>query len=109
METLLKWLYGKSSKNKHIRELAIQLIEILKNNQMEYQELSRKLGIWYDKYKQPKRTFYFIVNPLKAVRLVQEKRVEENERMKTIYFLTLKEFRGYMISQVDEMVKQVES
>lgn len=103
---LLLWIYGKSARNAHIREMAEKVIKILKEKgSMEYQELAKALGIGFDKYKKPKRTFYFVVNPLKKVQLIQEKRVypkKDSKKYETHYFLTPERFRGYMIRIVEE-------
>jgi len=100
------WLYGKSARNAHIREMAEKLINILREKQsLEYQELCKLLGIGFDKYQKPKRTFYFVVNPLKKVQLVKEKRVytsKERKKYETHYFLDHRAFYGYMIRILEE-------
>ena len=92
MKELLTWLYGKSARNSHIREMAEKVVTILrKQGSIEYQQLARNLGIDFTKYKKPKRTFYFVVNPLKRVQLLQEKRIYSDKAKKkyqTHYFLT---------------------
>ncbi|MFH7865031.1 MAG: hypothetical protein QXN00_00945, partial [Candidatus Aenigmatarchaeota archaeon] len=89
MKELITWLYGKSSKNAHIRQMAEKLILLLhQNGSMEYKMLCSELGIGFDKYKKPKRTFYFVVNPLKKIQLVKEKRVyteADRKSYQTIY------------------------
>lgn len=106
MKELFQWLYGKSARNSHIREMAEKLIKILKEKKsLEYQELCRMLGIGFDKYQKPKRTFYFVVNPLKKVHLIQEKRVfidKAKKRYQTHYFLSPDHFKGYMSRIIDE-------
>ena len=68
MKELLTWLYGKSARNSHIREMAKKAILILKEQgSMEYKELAEALGIEFNQYKKPKRTFYFVINPLKKI------------------------------------------
>ncbi len=60
--------------------MAMKAIEILKKEQsMDYQELCKALDIGFTDYQKPKRTFYFVVNPLKKVQLIQEKRIYEEE------------------------------
>ncbi|MCD6476892.1 MAG: hypothetical protein J7K26_01845 [Candidatus Aenigmarchaeota archaeon] len=106
MNELMRWLYGRSARNAHIREMALKAIEILKKEQsMEHHELCEKLGIGFDKYQKPKRTFYFVINPLKNVKLVQQKRVyadNKKKKYKTHYFLTPERFRGYMDRAIDD-------
>jgi len=106
MLELLHWLYGKSARNAHIRSMAEKAIELLKKNiSMEHQQLAKELGIGFDKYQKPRRTFYFVVNPLKKVNLVQEKRVytdKTRKKYETHYFLTPDRFRGYMDRALDD-------
>src|SRR3972149_8547720 len=106
MQELFQWLYGKSARNSHIRNMAEKAIELLKKNgSMEHQQLAKELGIDFDKYQKPRRTFYFVVNPLKKVQLVQEKRIspdKEKKKYETYYFLTPDRFRGYMDRTLDE-------
>lgn len=111
MKELLTWLYGKSARNAHIREMAKKAIEILKNRgSMEYMALCRELGISFDKYKKPKRTFYFVVNPLKKVQLIKEKRVytkADRKGYNTIYFIDPRAFQGYMTRVIEETVEEI--
>ena len=106
MNELLVWLYGKSARNAHIRVMAEKLITILKEqHSLEHQELCRLLGIGFDKYQKPKRTFYFVVNPLKKVQLIKEKRVytsAEHKAYKTHYFLDPGAFKGYMARVIED-------
>ena len=106
MKELLIWLYGKSARNAHIRDMAERLIIVLKEKQsMEHQELCKLLGIGFDKYQKPKRTFYFVVNPLKKVQLVKEKRVyttKDRKKYQTHYFLDAGAFQGYMTRIIEE-------
>ena len=111
MQELVTWLYGRSDRNKHIREMALKVIDLLKKEQsLEHQELCKQLGIGFDKYQKPKRTFYFVVNPLKKVNLIQEKRVfidNSNKKYKTHYYLTPERFRGYMDRVIDDFHNHV--
>ena len=51
MNEFLTWLYGRSGRNKHIREMAQRALEILKTEQsMEHTELCEALGIGFDQY-----------------------------------------------------------
>jgi len=106
MNELMIWLYGKSGRNKHIREMALKAVEILKKEQsMDYQELCKALEIGFTKYQKPKRTFYFVVNPLKNIQLIQEKRIYEDggkKKYKTHYYLTPDRFMGYMMRVVQD-------
>lgn len=106
MKELLTWLYGRSARNAHIREMAEKTIMLLKQQQsMEHQELCQALGIGLDQYQKPKRTFYFVVNPLKKVELIKEKRVYQDEKKKsykTIYFISPDTFYGYMKKTLEE-------
>jgi len=106
MKELLLWLYGKSARNAHIRDMAEKLIIVLKEKQsLEHQELCKLLGIGFDKYQKPKRTFYFVVNPLKKVQLVKEKRVyttKDRKKYATHYFLDAGAFQGYMTRIIEE-------
>lgn len=107
----MTWLYGKSARNAHIREMAIKALEILsKQGSIEHQELARSLEIGFDKYKKPKRTFYFVVNPLKKVQLIQEKRIfpeKGKKRYKTHYIFTPERFRGYMDRTIEEFYVKI--
>ncbi len=59
MKELLLWLYGKSARNAHIREMAEKAIILLKEKgSMEYQELAQALEIEFNQYKKPKKSFY---------------------------------------------------
>lgn len=106
MKELLIWLYGKSARNSHIKEMAAKLINILREKQsLEYQELCQLVGIGFDKYQKPKRTFYFVVNPLKKVQLVKEKRVyttKDRKKYETHYFIDPGAFHGYMTRILEE-------
>jgi hypothetical protein len=106
MKELMLWLYGKSARNAHIRAMAERLVMTLKEKQsLEYQELCRSLGIAFDKYQKPKRTFYFVVNPLKKVQLVKEKRVytsPDRKAYETHYYLDPGAFNGYMTRILEE-------
>lgn len=111
MKELLLWLYGKSARNAHIREMAEKAILLLKEKgSMEYMELCKALGIAFTKYQKPKRTFYFVVNPLKKVHLLQEKRIypkRDSKKFETHYFLTPEKFSGYMAKTLEEFTSQV--
>lgn len=110
MNELLIWLYGRSARNAHIREMAKKAIQILRKQPMEYTELCRALGIGFDKYSKPRRTFYFVVNPLKKVKLIREKRQiidHKSRKSKTIYFLSPATFQGYMTRIIDEAAEQM--
>jgi hypothetical protein len=111
MKELLLWLYGKSARNAHIRDMAEKLIIVLKEKQsLEHQELCRLLGIGFDKYQKPKRTFYFVVNPLKKVQMIKEKRIypkKDSKKFETHYFLTPEKFNGYMIRIIEEFSSQM--
>ncbi|MEM5778039.1 MAG: hypothetical protein QXD43_00995 [Candidatus Aenigmatarchaeota archaeon] len=113
MQDLLLWLYGKSARNAHIRAMAEKLINILKKEgSMEYQRLAKELGIDFTKYQKPKRTFYFVVNPLKKVQLVKEKRVytsKDRKKYETHYFLDPGAFKGYMTRVIEEFHAAVQS
>ena len=106
MNDLIIWLYGKSGRNAHIREMALKAIKMLKEaGSMEYQELCKRLDIGFTEYQKPKRTFYFVVNPLKKVKLIEERREYEDgskKKYKTIYFLNPDKFYGYMSKTVDD-------
>ena len=106
MKEMFVWLFGKSARNAHIREMAEKAILLLKKHgSMEYQQLARELGVDFTQYRKPKRTFYFVVNPLKRVHMIQEKRVytdKAKKRYQTHYFLTPDRFRGYMDRVIDE-------
>lgn len=110
MNELLIWLYGKSARNAHIREMAKKAIFLLKKQPMEYMELCRALGIGFDNYQKPRRTFYFVVNPLKRVKLIKERREitdPETRKYKTIYFLNPGAFQGYMTRIIDEAAERM--
>jgi len=111
MKELLLWLYGKSARNAHIKEMAEKLINILKEKQsLEYQELCRLLGIGFDKYEKPKRTFYFVVNPLKKVQLLKERRVytsRDRKKYETHYFIDPGAFHGYMTRILEEFASSM--
>jgi len=111
MKELLLWLYGKSARNAHIREMAEKLINILKKEgSMEYQKLAKELGIDFTRYQKPKRTFYFVVNPLKRVQLVKEKRVyitKDRKKYETHYFLDPGAFHGYMTRVLEEFTNAI--
>jgi hypothetical protein len=113
MKELLTWLYGKSARNAHIREMAKKAILILKKEgSMEYQELARALGISFNKYQKPKRTFYFVINPLKKIQLIQDKRVfidKTKKKYKTVYFFNPDAFYGYMKRILDEFHTSVKT
>ena len=106
MDELLRWLYGRSARNAHIREMAKKAILILKKEgSMEYLELCKVLGIEFNQYKKPKRTFYFVINPLKKIQLIQDKRVfvdKSKKKYKTVYFFNPDAFYGYMKRVLDE-------
>ena len=113
MDELLVWLYGKSARNAHIREMAKKAILILrKEGSMEYQELAKALGISFNKYQKPKRTFYFVINPLKKIQLIQDKRVfvdKTKKKYKTVYFFNPDAFYGYMKRVLDEFFNKVKA
>lgn len=106
MQEMLLWLYGKSARNAHIRAMAEKAILLLREaGSMEHQELCEKLGIEFDKYQKPKRTFYFVVNPLKKVKLLEERRDYEDGKKKsykTVYLLTPEKFHGYMTKTLED-------
>ena len=111
MRELLLWLYGKSARNAHIREMAEKAILLLREKgSMEYMELCKALGIALNKYQKPKRTFYFVVNPLKRVQLIKEKRIypkKDSKKFETHYFLTPEKFNGYMTRTIEEFSSQL--
>ena len=111
MKELLLWLYGKSARNAHIREMAEKAIKILKKEgSMEYQDLAKALGIEFNKYQKPKRTFYFVINPLKKIQLVQDRRIfedKEKKKYKTVYFFNPDAFYGYMKRVLDDFYSNV--
>ena len=113
MDELLRWLYGKSAKNAHIREMAKKTLNILKSQQsIEHQELCKLLEIGFDSYQKPKRTFYFVVNPLKKVSLINDKRMyidSEKKKYNTVYFLTPEMFQGYMKKTLDDFHTQLKA
>ena len=112
MEEMLTWLYGRSARNSHIRKMAEKAILILKEKPMEYLALCRELGIDFDQYQKPKRTFYFVVNPLKSVKLITEQRQivsQKPKRYKTVYFLDPGRFQGYMMRVVEESAERMKS
>lgn len=105
MQEMLTWLYGRSARNAHIRKMAERAVLLLKKQPMEYMELCRALEIGFDHYQKPKRTFYFVVNPLKKVHLIKERREvldQDTKKYKTIYFLNPGAFQGYMTRIIDE-------
>ncbi len=112
-EEFLTWIYGKSARNRHIRMMAAKILQILKERgSVEYLELCKILGIGFDNYQKPKRTFYFVVNPLKRVKLIQDKRMYDPEnagKYKTHYFLTPDRFRGYMDKTIDDFHSTVKA
>ena len=93
--------------------MAEQALNILKKQgSIEYQELCRTLGIGFDKYQKPRRTFYFVVNPLKKVQLIEEKRIfdqKDRKKYQTHYIFTPERFRGYMGRIIDEFYSLVKS
>ena len=111
MKELLLWLYGKSARNSHIREMAEKAILLLKEKgSMEYKELAEALGIEFNQYKKPKRTFYFVINPLKKIQLVQDKRIfvdKSRKKYKTVYFFNADAFYGYMKRILDDFYSKV--
>ena len=111
MDELLRWVYGKSARNAHIREMAKKAILILKKEgSMEYQELAKELGIEFNQYKKPKRTFYFVINPLKKIQLIQDRRIFEDKdkkKYKTVYFFNPDAFYGYMKRVLDDFYANV--
>jgi len=110
MQELLTWLYGKSARNAHIRKMAEKAIFLLREKPMEYTELCKALGIGFDNYQKPRRTFYFVVNPLKRVKLIKERREiidPKTRKHKTIYFLNPGAFQGYMMRIIDEAVERM--
>jgi hypothetical protein len=113
MKELLIWLYGKSARNAHIRNMAEKAITLLKaKGSMEYQELATALGIEFNQYKKPKRTFYFVINPLKKIQLVQDRRVfadSEKKKYRTVYFFNADAFYGYMKRVLDEFYTSVKA
>jgi hypothetical protein len=112
MKEMLIWLYGRSARNAHIRSMAEKAILLLKKEPMEYQALCRALGIGFDNYQKPRRTFYFVVNPLKAVQLVKEKRVKDSadpKKHQTVYLLNPGAFQGYMARIVEEAVSRMQA
>ncbi|MBI4015318.1 MAG: hypothetical protein HY362_01205 [Candidatus Aenigmarchaeota archaeon] len=112
MKEMLIWLYGKSARNAHIRLMAEKTINLLAKKPMEYQELCSILGISLNQYQKPKRTFYFVVNPLKKVQLIKEKREyisQDTKKYKTIYFLSPDTFHGYMRKTLDDFHSSIKS
>jgi predicted transcriptional regulator len=111
MKELLLWLYGKSARNAHIRDMAEKTIVLLKEKgSMEYQELAQALGIEFNQYKKPKRTFYFVINPLKKIQLIQDKRIfadKSRKKYKTVYFFNPDAFYGYMKRILDDFYSNV--
>jgi hypothetical protein len=107
MDEFFTWLYGRSGRNRHIREMAQKTLEVLRAQQsMEHVELCEALGIGFDQYKKPKRTFYFVVNPLIKVRLIEKKRLYNKgsrKSYKTHYMLTPSKFSGYMTRVIEEI------
>lgn len=77
---------------------------------MEYQELAQRLGIGFNQYKKPKRTFYFVINPLKKIQLIQDRRIfedKEKKKYKTVYFFNAETFYGYMKRVLDDFYANV--
>ena len=111
MREILTWLYGKSGRNRHIREMAKQAVAILNKEQsLDHQELAERLGIGFDKYQKPKRTFYFVINPLKKVQLIKDKRVYKDGKKKsykTMYYIDASAFNGYMKRIIDETFEKI--
>jgi len=111
LKEFFTWLYGRSGRNKHIREMTRRALELLKTQQaMEHTELCQSLGIGFDQYKKPKRTFYFVVNPLIKVRLIEKKRLYntgKKKSYKTHYMLTPSKFSGYMTRVIEEIHSNV--
>ena len=88
----------------------MQTIEILKERPMEYMELCRILGIGFDNYQKPRRTFYFVVNPLKRVKLIKERREitdPETRKYKTVYFLNPGACQGYMTRIIEAAAERM--
>jgi hypothetical protein len=105
MQEMLTWLYGRSARNAHIRKMAERAVVLLKKQPLEYMELCRALEIGFDNYQKPRRTFYFVVNPLKRVHLIKERREvidQDTKKYKTVYFLNPGAFQGYMTRIIDE-------
>ena len=113
MDEMLRWIYGKSARNAHIREMAKKAILLLKEKgSMEYRELAKALGIDFNKYQKPKRTFYFVINPLKKIQLIQDKRIftdKTRKKYKTVYFFNPDTFYGYMKRVLDEFHNSLKS
>jgi len=113
MKELLLWLYGRSARNAHIREMAEKAIILLKEKgSMEYQELAQALGIEFNQYKKPKRTFYFVINPLKKIQLIQDKRIfsdKSKKKYNTVYFFNPDAFYGYMKRILDEFHSEIKA
>ncbi len=112
MKELLTWLYGRGSRNAHIRTMAEKAILLLRREPMEYQKLCRALGIQFDKYQKPRRTFYFVVNPLKRVHLIKDKRIRDEsdpKKHQTVYFLNPGAFQGYVARIVEEAVSNMQT
>ena len=79
---------------------------------MEYQELAQALGIEFNQYKKPKRTFYFVINPLKKIQLIQDKRIftdKSKKKYKTVYFFNPDTFYGYMKRILDEFHSEIKT
>ena len=93
--------------------MAEKAIKLLKEKgSMEYQELATALGIEFNQYKKPKRTFYFVINPLKKIQLVQDRRVftdENKKKYKTVYFFNPDMFYGYMKKVLDDFYRDVKA
>jgi hypothetical protein len=107
MDEFFTWLYGRSARNKHIRDMAQRTLKLLKSQQsVEHMELCKSLGIGLDQYKKPKRTFYSVMNPMVKVRLIQKKRLYNkgnNKSYKTHYMITPSKFSGYMSRVIEEI------
>ena len=113
MDELLVWLYGKSSKNAHIRKMALDMVTILKKeNSLDHSALCERLGIGFDSYQKPRRTFYSVVNPLKKVQLVRQTREytdQQRKAYKTVYYLDPSAFFGYMKKTLDDFHSQLKA
>lgn len=111
MDTMLDWLYGKSDRNRHIRQMAERTIELLKEGPMGYLELAKELGIKTRKSgntEKPKRQFYKVVNPLKEACIISSVKVMEDKGYRTEYMLSPAEFRGYMKKLVRDVSAKIE-
>jgi DNA-binding transcriptional ArsR family regulator len=105
METVLKWLYGETARRRHIKDLARELIKLLKKGSMTPDEIIRELKIGFKRDKKPKRLFYKVVNPLKEIGLISLRRTKDR---KVYYELTIDAFKFNMrkiIENVDRFIK----